>query len=544
MSTLSHMSENLSPDLSPQVNVADWPPAPDRWLNRLAQRSDALAARLQVPLGTPWEGDPMPQPRWVAVNAPLAAEMGLPADWQEATQDGGVNALQVLSGNARWPGMAPMATVYSGHQFGHWAGQLGDGRALLLGELDTPMGPQEIQLKGAGATPYSRRADGRAVLRSSIREYLCSEAMHGLGIPTTRALALIASPLAVRREGYETAAVVTRVAPSFLRFGHFEHFSHHRHPRHHEVLAELVDFVVTHHYPELQDAPNRALALLEVVVKSTATLMADWQSVGFCHGVMNTDNMSILGLTIDYGPFGFLDAFDPEHICNHSDDQGRYSWSNQPQIGYWNLRALAQALLPLIPEATDDPQVMTDVLQIYEDHFPKVMTERWCAKIGLRPLPVSISTDLAVDPTEDQRLALDWLTLLAKGRVDFTIAFRRLAEFRSDLSPEAPGNARVRDLFLDREAFDAWAGRYTQRLKAESSVDAERAVRMNLVNPLYVLRNHMAETAIRQAQQGDDSEVQRLQRLLQRPFDEQAGCEADADFPPNWAQSIEVSCSS
>ena len=200
--------------------------------------------------------------------------------------------------------------------------------------------------------------------------------------------------------------------------------------------------------------------------------------------------------------------------------------------------------MPLIPEATDDPQVMTDVLQIYEDHFPKVMTERWCAKIGLRPLPVSISTDLAVDATEDQRLALDWLTLLAKGRVDFTIAFRRLAEFRSDLSPEAPGNARVRDLFLDREAFDAWAGRYIQRLKAESSVDAERAVRMNLVNPLYVLRNHMAETAIRQAQQGDDSEVQRLQRLLQRPFDEQAGCEADADFPPNWAQSIEVSCSS
>ena len=517
-----------------------WPPQPERWLNRLSQRSRALQERLQVPLGTPWEGDPMPQLRWVAVNDHLAQELGLPANWHEAADARGASTLHVLSGNALWPGMAPMATVYSGHQFGHWAGQLGDGRALLLGEMDTPLGPQEIQLKGAGATPYSRRADGRAVLRSSIREYLCSEAMHGLGIPTTRALALSASPLAVRRETFETAAVVTRVAPSFLRFGHFEHFAHHRHPRHHEVLADLVDFVITHHYPELQDAPNRALALLEAVLQRTACLMADWQSVGFCHGVMNTDNMSILGLTIDYGPFGFLDAFDPEHICNHSDDQGRYSWSNQPQIGYWNLRALAQALVPLIPEAQDDPQVVVDVLKTYETHFPQAMTERWCAKIGLRPLSSEADTDRAADA----RLALDWLTLLARGRVDFTIAFRRLAGFRSDLSPDAPQNAPIRDLFLDREAFDAWALRYAQRLRAEQSVDAERAARMNRINPLYVLRNHMAETAIRLAQRGDDSEVQRLHRLLQRPFDEQPGCEADADFPPDWAQSIEVSCSS
>ena len=540
MSTLSHMSDTLLPDLGAGATAMTWPPLPERWLNRLARRSLTLQERLQVPLGTPWEGDPMPQLRWVAVNDHLAQALGLPANWHEASDVNGATTLHVLSGNALWPGMAPMATVYSGHQFGHWAGQLGDGRALLLGEVDTPLGSQEIQLKGAGATPYSRRADGRAVLRSSIREYLCSEAMHGLGIPTTRALALSASPLAVRRETFETAAVVTRVAPSFLRFGHFEHFAHHRHPHHHEVLADLVDFVITHHYPELQDAPNRALALLEAVLQRTARLMADWQSVGFCHGVMNTDNMSILGLTIDYGPFGFLDAFDPEHICNHSDDHGRYSWSNQPQIGYWNLRALAQALLPLIPEAQDDPQVVVDVLQSYETHFPRAMTERWCAKIGLRPL----STEPDADRADDARLALDWLTLLARGRVDFTIAFRRLAGFRSDLSPDAPENAPIRDLFLDREAFDAWALRYAQRLRAEQSMDAERAVRMNRVNPLYVLRNHMAETAIRLSQRGDDSEVQRLHRLLQRPFDEQPGCEADADFPPDWAQSIEVSCSS
>lgn len=531
------MSDTISPDLShPGVDVSAWPPQPERWRNSLAHRSEALEARLGVALGTPLEGELVPEPRWVAVNEDLARDMGLPPQWHSFSADGAASTLDVLSGNAVWPGMAPMATVYSGHQFGHWAGQLGDGRALLLGELDTLMGPQEIQLKGSGQTPYSRRGDGRAVLRSSIREYLCSEAMQGLGIPTTRALALSTSPLGVRRETYETAAVVTRVAPSFLRFGHFEHFSHHRDPRYHKVLADLVDFVVEQHYPDLQAAPNRALALLEAVVQRTARLMADWQAVGFCHGVMNTDNMSILGLTIDYGPFGFLDAFDPDHICNHSDDQGRYSWSNQPQIGYWNLRALAQALLPLIAKDKDDTQPVMDVLETYETVFSQAMTARWSTKLGLRLLDP--------DSSADRELAMTWLTLLARGSVDFTIAFRRLSGFQASLSPDAPENAPVRDLFLDREAFDAWAVTYAQRLQAEGSVDAERAVRMNLVNPLYVLRNHMAETAIRMAQHGDDSEVQRLHRLLQNPFTAQPGCEADADFPPNWAQSIEVSCSS
>jgi uncharacterized protein YdiU (UPF0061 family) len=460
--------------------------------------------------------------------------MGWPAQWHEPEgAQRASQALSVLSGNAQWPGMAPMATVYSGHQFGVWAGQLGDGRALLLGEIDTPVGPQEIQLKGAGATPYSRRADGRAVLRSSVREFLCSEAMHALGVPTTRALSLIASPQPVRRETIETAAVVSRVAPSFIRFGHFEHFAHSGEPGHHEALQALVDFVVTQHYPYVQDAPNRALALLDELVTRTAELMAAWQSVGFCHGVMNTDNMSILGLTIDYGPFGFLDGFDPDHICNHSDDRGRYSWNNQPQIGYWNLRALAQALLPLIPEAKEDNQVVIDVLQTYEQRFPQAMRARWRAKLGL------------ITPQDDDgQLAVDLLKLMAPARVDFTILFRRLCDFRADRAPSDPANAPVRDLFLDREAFDAWAQRYTARLQAESSVDAERAARMRRANPLYVLRNHMAETAIKRAQAGDYSEVQRLYQLLQKPFDEQAGCEADAAFPPDWAQGIEVSCSS
>ena len=527
MSTLRHMSD--APVSTP--SQAAWRPAAAQWVNRIAQLSAQLDAEHQVPLGTPWAGDPVPQPRWVAVNHALAADMGWPEGWHQGQGDDA--ALHVLSGNAVWPGMAPLATVYSGHQFGMWAGQLGDGRALLLGELSTQLGPLEVQLKGAGATPYSRRADGRAVLRSSIREYLCSEAMHGLGIPTTRALALTASPLAVRRETFETAAVVTRVAPSFIRFGHFEHFAHSRRPRHHEVLAALVDAVIAHHYPHLTEAPNRALALLDEVVRRTATLMAQWQSVGFCHGVMNTDNMSILGLTIDYGPFGFMDAFDPDHICNHSDDHGRYSWNNQPQIGYWNLRALAEALLPLIPGADEDTGSVMAVLQGYEERFPAEMLACWRAKVGL-----------ATERPEDERLVLDLLQLMARGHLDFTITFRRLCSFRSDLLVTDPANAPVRDLFLDREAFDAWAQRYQARLQAEGSVDAERAARMQRINPLYVLRNHMAETAIQKARMGDDSEVQRLHRLLQRPFDVQPGCEADADFPPDWASSIEVSCSS
>ncbi len=524
-------------DFTTSLPHAPVAPAPAAWVNRFATLSERLRTDLGVPLGKALLGEPVPEPRWVAINHALAAQCGLPSalwDAPGASSDE-TSALDVFSGNAIWPGMRPMASVYSGHQFGQWAGQLGDGRALLLGEVDTPMGPQELQLKGAGPTPYSRRGDGRAVLRSSIREYLCSEAMHGLGIPTTRALCLTASPLPVRREGYETAAVVTRVAPSFIRFGHFEHFAHSGRDGHHQALQALVDFVVMHHYPALDDAPNRALALLGAVVERTAHLMADWQAVGFCHGVMNTDNMSILGLTIDYGPFGFLDAFDPDHICNHSDDRGRYAWGRQPQMGYWNLQALAQALVPLVPGVEEHPELIVDVLSTYEDIFPKATRARWLAKLGLQ-----------TEQEGDGVLANDWLQLLAAGKVDFTIAFRRLAHYVSEggAAPDAPANATVRDLFLDRAAFDAWAHRYSERLRQEASQDTARAQRMNRVNPLYVLRNHMAEHAIRRSQAGDDTEVQRLQRLLSQPFEAQDGCEADADFPPAWAQSIEVSCSS
>jgi serine/tyrosine/threonine adenylyltransferase len=477
------------------------------WPNRFASLGDAFYTRLAAA--------PLPDPRWVAVSAPCAELLGWPADWWQRPA---WRALEVFSGGPAWPGMAPLASVYSGHQFGVWAGQLGDGRALWLGELAAPGGTLELQLKGSGLTPYSRMGDGRAVLRSSIREFLGSEALHALGIPPTRALCITGSALPVRRETVETAAVVTRVAPSFLRFGHYEHFCHHDQ---HDRLRALVEHTLQHHFPGCADAAE----LLAEVARRTAGLIAQWQAVGFCHGVMNTDNMSILGLTIDYGPFGFLDAFDPGHVCNHSDHQGRYAYARQPNVAFWNLHALAQALLPLI----GDTDRALAALEPYREAFPLALLARMRAKLGLRD---------ARD--EDRALVDDLLRAMADSRADFTITFRRLAGF-------VPGaaNEPLRDLFLDRAAFDAWAQRYAGRLRAESSVDAERAARMNAVNPKFVLRNHLAEQAIRAAQAGDFSEVDRLLAVLQHPFDEQPEmADAYAGFPPDWAQHLEVSCSS
>lgn len=482
-----------------------------RWPNRFRT--------LGTDFFTPLPPQGMPDPHWVAWSPECAELLGLAP--QRPADDA---MLHTLSGNALADGMAPLASVYSGHQFGVWAGQLGDGRAHWLGEMQTPSGPMEVQLKGAGLTPYSRMGDGRAVLRSSIREFLCSEAMAALGVPTTRALSITGSRLPVRREEVETAAVVTRVAPSFIRFGHFEHFAHTAEDR--DALRRLTDFVIDTAYPECRDAAQPAVALLEAVTRRTAELMADWQAVGFCHGVMNTDNMSILGLTIDYGPFGFLDAFDPGHVCNHSDHQGRYAYARQPNVGFWNLHALAQALLPLI----GDRDTALAALEPYRAAFPAALLTRMRAKLGLRE---------ARDG--DTALIEGLLERMARDATDYTIAFRRLARF--DSRPGA-ANAEVRDLFLDREAFDAWAAGYGERLRAEGSDDAERAARMNLANPKFILRNHLAEVAIRDARGGDFSEVERLRAILARPFDEQTEHAAYADSPPAWANQIEVSCSS
>lgn len=460
---------------------------------------------------------PLPAPHWAASSSAVAQLIGLEPGHLHSSE-----ALEVFTGNRLALGSQPLASVYSGHQFGVWAGQLGDGRAILLGEAASG---HEIQLKGAGRTPYSRMGDGRAVLRSSIREFLCSEAMHALGIPTSRALCITGSPAPVYREEVETAAVVTRVAQSFVRFGHFEHFAAQDHTA---QLRTLADYVIDRYYPACRDPSAAGLggnvyaALLQTVSERTASLMAQWQAVGFCHGVMNTDNMSILGLTIDYGPFQFLDAFIPGHVCNHSDTQGRYAYNRQPNVAYWNLFCLAQALLPLI----GDTELAREALESYKTVFPQAFVAGMRAKLGL-----------SVKDEGDGELIDAILALLARNAVDYPIFWRRLSHAvrAADFEP-------VRDLFADRAALDAWLLSYSERIAKENQGQA--ADLMLKTNPKYVLRNHLGEQAIRAAKLGDFSELQTLQRLLERPFDEHPDHEAYAAFPPDWASSIEISCSS
>ncbi|WP_019652543.1 protein adenylyltransferase SelO [Variovorax atrisoli] len=458
---------------------------------------------------------PLPGPYWVGRSEAVARELGLPTDWHESKA-----TLAALTGSMPVAGARPIATVYSGHQFGVWAGQLGDGRAIMLGETE---GGLEVQLKGAGRTPYSRGGDGRAVLRSSIREFLCSEAMHGLGIPTTRALCVTGSDAPVYREEIESAAVVTRVAPSFVRFGHFEHFAANQRD---EELRALADYVIDRYYPACRTTDrfdgNAYAAFLEAVSERTAALLAQWQSVGFCHGVMNTDNMSILGLTIDYGPFQFLDGFDPRHICNHSDTQGRYAFNQQPNVAYWNLFCLAQALLPLI----DDQEVAVAALESYKTVFPNEFEGRMRAKLGL--------TEAAEG---DRPLIEGVLKLLAAGKVDYTIFWRRLSGYMADGNVEP-----VRDLFLDRAGFDAWLLSFSQRHAGTDRALAAELMRRS--NPKFVLRNHLGQQAIEASQQKDHSGVATLLALLQTPFEEHPGADAYAGFPPDWASTIEISCSS
>ena len=431
--------------------------------------------------------------------------------------------VDVFSGNAVSARSLPLSAVYSGHQFGVWAGQLGDGRAMLLGDLAGPHGPMELQLKGAGLTPYSRMGDGRAVLRSSIREFLCSEAMAALGVPTTRALVITGSQQGVARETMETASVVTRMAPSFVRFGSFEHWYHRSKP---EQLKVLADYVLAHFYPELMGEPNPYQALLAEVTRRTAHMIAHWQAVGFMHGVMNTDNMSILGLTLDYGPFGFMEAFDPAHICNHTDQQGRYAYANQPQVGHWNCYALGQAMLPLIGEVDD----VEDALDAYRPAFSTMLERLLRAKLGL-----------ATTQEGDQQLFDGMFAAMQRSHVDFTLFFRTLSTLQIE-NPAA--DAALRDLFIDRAGFDAWAATYRARLRQERSVDTVRRAAMDAVNPKYVLRNYLAQVAIEKAQQGDFTEVARLLAILTHPFDEQPEHQAYAALPPDWASHLEVSCSS
>lgn len=462
-------------------------------------------------------------PRLLHANSQAAALIGLDPSVLTTPE-----FLQVFSGAQPLPGGDTLAAVYSGHQFGVWAGQLGDGRAHLLGEIQGPVGAWELQLKGSGMTPYSRMGDGRAVLRSSVREYLASEAMFGLGVPTTRALALVVSDDPVMRETVETAAIVTRMSPSFVRFGSFEHWSSRRQP---DLLKTLADYVIDRYYPGCRDVqagePSSETApyvnLLREVTRRTALLMADWQAVGFCHGVMNTDNMSILGLTLDYGPFGFMDGFRLGHICNHSDAEGRYSWNRQPSVALWNLYRLGGSLHMLVQDA----DALRAVLDEYEAIFTRAFHDKMGAKMGL-----------AAWQPDDEALLDDLLKLMDANQADFTLTWRRLAD-------AAQGQrSGFEDLFIDRPAAGAWLDRLLSRHARQGRSVADTVAAMNGVNPLYVLRNHLAEQAIRAAKAGDASEIDTLIKLLRNPYAAQDGYERYAGLPPDWAGGIEVSCSS
>ena len=482
--------------------------------NSFGRLPEAFHGRLQP---TPLDGAHL-----ASFNAAAAALIDL-----DPGEAGRAKFVDCLNGRHPLPGADPIAMLYAGHQFGHYVEQLGDGRAIILGEVLNRRGERwELQLKGAGPTPYSRRGDGRAVLRSTIREYLCSEAMHGLGIPTTRALCMLGSAEEVYREQIETGALLLRMAPSHVRFGSFEVFFYRGE---HERLRELADYVIEHHYPDLWQREDRYPAFYREVVARTARLVAQWQQVGFAHGVLNTDNMSILGLTLDYGPFGFLDDYQPGFICNHSDHHGRYAFDRQPDIGLWNVSCLAQALLPLLdPEPEAAVELARAGFDLYQEEFRSAYDQGMAAKLGLPE----------AQPGDDA-LAQGWLDLLASSRADYSNSFRALGEFAAD-----PGHTALRHDLVDRAAFDAWARDYRQRLARDGMAGDERRARMMGINPRYILRNYLAEQAIRTAQAGDYREIDRLLALLQRPFDEQPEMAAYAAPPPDWGRRLEVSCSS
>ncbi|MDD5392100.1 MAG: YdiU family protein [Thiothrix sp.] len=437
----------------------------------------------------------------------------------------------VFGGNQLLAGMQPYAACYGGHQFGGWAGQLGDGRAISLGETVNSAGERwELQLKGAGPTPYSRRADGRAVLRSSVREFLCSEAMYHLGIPTTRALSLVATGDSVMRDmlydgnpALEPGAIVCRVAPSFIRFGNFE-LPASRGDK--ALLEQLVDFTIARDYPELQgDTQAKRSAWFMEICRRTGVMIAHWMRVGFVHGVMNTDNMSILGLTIDYGPYGWLEDYDPMWTPNTTDEAGkRYCYGQQPYIGHWNLAHLRDALKPVIADA----QVLQAGLQAYADTYSETFGVMLAAKFGIRELS-----------DNDAPWINSAFELLHKSEVDMTLFFRNLADVdvqQPELTPLLPAFYRDDLLQQYRAEWEQWLGQYCARLQTDNLPPEERRARMNAANPRFVLRNYLAQQAIDLATAGDNSRIVELLDTLRHPYDEQPRYAHFAEKRPEWAR--------
>jgi Uncharacterized conserved protein len=481
---------------------------------------------------------PVETPQLIAFASEVAALLGIPE--AELTAGAWLNA---LSGNAVLPGMTPFATCYGGHQFGQWAGQLGDGRAISLGELIYNQQRWELQLKGAGVTPYSRRGDGKAVLRSSIREFLCSEAMYHLGVPTTRALSLVLTGESIWRDMFydgnpkqEPGAIVCRVAPSFIRFGHFQLPAMRGE---HQLLNQLIDFTIDRDFPHLSGEPatQRRARWFHEICRATATLMVEWMRVGFVHGVMNTDNMSILGLTLDYGPYGWVDNFDLHWTPNTTDAEGRrYCFGRQPAIARWNLQRLAEALGTVM----SDHAVLEEGLSQFDQAFAREIGEMLAAKLGFTHWQEN-----------DSALVDRLFALLQQAEVDMTLFFRQLAV----VEPHTPDLTVLADVFYRDDLFQqyqvdfqSWLQDYGQRVLADGQPAQERLAKMNRVNPLYVLRNYLAQQVIEDAEQGNYQPIAELLEVLRHPYTEQSGKEAYAQKRPDWAREKAgcsmLSCSS
>jgi uncharacterized protein YdiU (UPF0061 family) len=461
-----------------------------------------------------WQAAPAPAPRLVVLNEELAAELGADPDALRAS-----DGVAVLAGNAVPEGSTPVAQAYAGHQFGTFSPRLGDGRALLLGEVVDVRGRRrDIHLKGSGRTPFARGGDGKAAIGPMLREYLIGEVMHALGIPTSRALAVVATGDVVMRESALPGAVLARVAASHIRVGTFEYAARRGDP---EVVQRLADHSIARHYPDATEAAKPYLALFEGVVDAQASLVARWMLVGFLHGVMNTDNMAISGETIDYGPCAFMDAFDPATVFSSIDYAGRYAYGNQPQIAQWNLARLAETLLPLVDA---DPEVAvaaaTEVLESFPERFERAWSEGMRAKLALTE-----------DREGDRALFDDLLALLHHQRVDYTSLFRAL----SSVGHGEPDRARA--LFGDPSTFDAWAVRWRERLSWEGSDLGSVAEAMNRVNPVYIPRNHKVEEALAAATAGDTGPFDRLLGVVARPFEERPGLEPYAEpSPPSFGE--------
>ncbi len=456
---------------------------------------------------------PFENPQLVSFNPDAAALIDL--------DPGEVNNPELalyLSGGKAIPGSEPLAMYYTGHQFGVYNPDIGDGRAILLGEVRNARGGKwDLHLKGAGRTKYARVFDGRAVLRSAIREYLCGEAMHGLGIPTTRALSIVGSDEKVERETTERGAMLLRMAETHVRFGSFEGFHY---TGRGENVKLLADYVIENSFPHLKDGDDKYASFLSEVVDRTAKLLSQWQACGFTHGVMNTDNMSITGLTLDYGPFGFLEEYSPEYIPNHSDHFGRYSFGNQPAIALWNLQKLGEALGSLVPRELSQETVF-GFRGLYGKYYLEIMKQ----KLGLLK-----------EDDGDPALIKGLLAILEETKTDYTNFMRGLGNF--------PAEAEGENVHTS-PAFKEWAAAYKRRLASEGSVDAERKEAMSSVNPKYILRNYLAERAIRKAEDKDDySEIEKLRVLLKNPFSEQPGFDEYSKPAPPSERGLVISCSS